>query len=151
MVLIEFFDYNCTYCKKAHIDIKELLKNYPELKVIYKNFPILSDQSVKLSKISLLLAKKDRSLFNSFHNLVIEHKGMVDDEKINKFLTEIGISPKEVANELEKKYLEDEIRKDVELAKALNLKGTPVFIINDEVIFGYVGYDEMSSKLKLQQ
>ena len=150
-VLIEFFDYNCTYCKKAHKDIEKLLKNDPEIKVIYKNFPILSEQSLKLSKISLLLAEKDHNIFNNFHNSVIEYKGMIDDEKIKNLLLDLGLDPLKIFNELDKKYLDDAVKKDIELAKALGLKGTPVFVINDEVIFGYVGYGELSSKLKVQQ
>ncbi len=146
-VLIEFFDYNCTYCKKAHIDIKKLIANDPEVKIIYKNFPILSEQSLKLAKIAVLLADKNTKLFNDFHNLVIEHRGIVDDEKIKKILLDLELNPQEIFNDLKKEYLDNEIKKDVELAKVLGLKGTPVFVINDEVIFGYVGYDELSSKL----
>ncbi len=146
-VLIEFFDYNCTYCKKAHIDIKKLIANDPEVKIIYKNFPILSEQSLKLSKIAVLLADKNTKLFNDFHNLVIEHRGIVDDEKVKKILLDLELTPQEIFNDLKKEYLDNEIKKDVELAKVLGLKGTPVFVINDEIIFGYVGYDELSSKL----
>ena len=57
-IIVEFFDYNCSYCKKAHQDLIRISKNFPQVKIIYKNLPILSDQSKKLAEISLIIAKK---------------------------------------------------------------------------------------------
>ena len=65
-IIIEFFDYNCSYCKKAHQDLIRISKNFPQVKIIYKNLPILSDQSKKLAEISLIIAKKNNKMFTLY-------------------------------------------------------------------------------------
>ena len=72
--IVEFFDYNCSYCKKAHNDLKKVLNNVPNVKVVYKNFPILSEQSMKLAKIALLISMKSNEKFNIFHDAVMKKK-----------------------------------------------------------------------------
>ena len=64
--IVEFFDYNCSYCKKAHNDLKKVLNNVPNVKVVYKNFPILSEQSMKLAKIALLISMKSNKIIQYF-------------------------------------------------------------------------------------
>ena len=150
-ILVEFFDYNCTYCKKAHKDIKKLISNDENIKVIYKNFPILSEESLKLSKIAIFLGKKSNLDFKKFHNEIIEHKGFVSDKKLKMIIRNIGYDPDLLFSELNKDYLVNEVKKDVELAKILNLRGTPVFIANNELVFGYVGFDELNTMLNIQQ
>ena len=83
-VIIEFFDYNCSYCKKAHQDILKIEKNKKNnVKIIYKNFPILSKSSKKLAEIALLIAKDSNEKFNKFHNLIMSKKGLVKNDQLN--------------------------------------------------------------------
>ena len=70
-IVVKFFDFNCSYCKKAHNDIQKLLKK-EDVKVIYKNFPILSENSVFLAKLGIFIAEKDIDSFNSFYKMINE-------------------------------------------------------------------------------
>ena len=75
--IIKFFDYNCSYCRKAHKDIDKVIEK-EKIKVIYKNFPILSDNSVYLAKLGMLAAEKSVKSFNKFYKFINESNGKID-------------------------------------------------------------------------
>ena len=85
-VIIEFFDYNCSYCKKAHQDILKIEQNKKNVKVIYKNFPILSENSKKLAEIALFIAKDNNEKFIKFHNLIMSKKGLINKNQLKDIL-----------------------------------------------------------------
>ena len=89
-IIIEFFDYNCSYCKKAHQDILKIEQNKRNVKVIYKNFPILSENSKKLAEIALLIAKDNNEKFVKFHNLIMSRKGLVAKNQLKNILDDLG-------------------------------------------------------------
>ena len=146
--IVKFSDYNCSYCKKAHQDILKLKKDFPNLKIIYKNYPILSPLSEKLARISYLIANDDNKKFNIFHNSLLSNKGPMNDKKLNSVLKDLGYDLKEIEKRMKSETINDVLNKDIKLANNLELRGTPVFIIKDEIFFGYVGYEAMADALK---
>tara|TARA_Y100000991_G_scaffold120369_1_gene90829 strand:+ start:57 stop:926 length:870 start_codon:yes stop_codon:yes gene_type:complete len=146
--IIKFSDYNCSYCKKAHQDILKLKKQFPNIKIIYKNFPILSPLSEKLARISYLIANDDNKKFNIFHNALLSHKGPLNDKKVYNIIKDLGYDFEEIEKKLKSEKINEVLNKDIKLANNLELRGTPVFIINDKIFFGYVGYDAMAAALK---
>ena len=147
-VIIEFFDYNCSYCKKAHQDILKIEKNKKNVKVIYKNFPILSENSKKLAEIALFIAKDNNEKFIKFHNLVMSRKGLINKNQLKDILDDLGYDQGKLKNNLNSEYIKSQLLKDRELAEKLSLRGTPAFIVNDKLFFGYIGYDELVSHIK---
>ena len=147
-VIIEFFDYNCSYCKKAHKDILKIEENQKNVKVIYKNFPILSESSKKLAEIALLIAKESNEKFNKFHNLIMNKRGLVNKDQLKEILVGLGIDQDKLESNLNSEYIKNQLLKDRELAEKLALRGTPAFIVNDKLFFGYIGYDELVSHIK---
>ena len=147
-VIIEFFDYNCSYCKKAHQDILKIEKNKKNVKVIYKNFPILSENSKKLAEIALLIAKDNNEKFIKFHNLIMSKKGLLNKNQLKDILDDLGYDQGKLKNNLNSEYIKSQLLKDRELAEKLSLRGTPAFIVNDKLFFGYIGYDELVSHIK---
>ena len=147
-VIIEFFDYNCSYCKKAHQDILKIEQNKKNVKVIYKNFPILSENSKKLAEIALFIAKDNNEKFVKFHNLVMSRKGLIDKNQLKDMLGDIGYDQDKLKNNLNSEYIKNQLLKDRELAEKLSLRGTPAFIVNDKLFLGYIGYDELVSNIK---
>ena len=141
--IVEFFDYNCSYCKKAHNDLKKVLNNVPNVKVLYKNFPILSEQSMKLAKIALLISMKSNEKFNIFHDAVMKKKGLLSEDDLSNVLKKINLNLSNLERELDNKQISQNIFSDTQLAKDLNLQGTPAFIINNDLFFGYIDYDEI--------
>jgi protein-disulfide isomerase len=147
-VIIEFFDYNCSYCKKAHQDILKIEKNKKNVKVIYKNFPILSENSKKLAEIALFIAKDNNEKFIKFHNLIMSRKGLINKNQLKDILDDLGYDQGKLKNNLNSEYIKSQLLKDRELAEKLSLRGTPAFIVNDKLFFGYIGYDELVSHIK---
>ena len=147
-VIIEFFDYNCSYCKKAHQDILKIEKNKKNVKVIYKNFPILSENSKKLAEIALFIAKDNNEKFVKFHNLIMSSKGLINKNQLKDILDDLGYDQGKLKNNLNSEYIKSQLLKDRELAEKLSLRGTPAFIVNDKLFFGYIGYDELVSHIK---
>ena len=150
-IIVEFLDYNCSYCKRSHQDIKKLLKKHPEIKVIYKNFPILSEQSLILAKMALVIAKESNKKFNDFHDKLLKIKGFIDNKKIKKILLQLDYDLEKMKNEIGKPNIIAEVERDIELARMFDLKGTPAFLIKDEVIFGYIDHEEIIKKISGQQ
>ena len=143
---MKFFDYNCSYCKKAHTDIQKLLEK-EDVKVVYKNFPILSENSVFLAKLGIFIAEKDIDSFNRFYKMINENKGRVSKEKLSEITKKLGVNLNELNNEQINRRLEKKLKKDVDLANKLGLRGTPAFVVGNEIIFGYVPADELLNKI----
>ena len=142
-IIVEFFDYNCSYCKKAHQDILKIKQNKNNVKIIYKNFPILSENSKKLAAIALVIAKDSNEVFNKFHNLIMSKKGPVTKDYLKGVLNDLGYDQEKIKNSLNSEYVKDQLYIDRELSEELSLRGTPAFIVNDKLFFGYIGYDEL--------
>jgi protein-disulfide isomerase len=146
-VIVEFFDYNCSYCKRVHNDLKKILSKSDDLKIIYKNFPILSEDSVKLAKYAIILSEIDNKKFIDFHNFVISNKGQLKDKDLDKLFMKLNVVRDEVDKKLNDSSVLKILKNDIQLAQNLGLRGTPAFIINNEIIFGYINYEDMLSKL----
>jgi protein-disulfide isomerase len=146
--LVEFFDYNCAYCRRAHADMKKLIADDPNLRVVLKEFPILGDGSVAAAQIAaaVLLIAPDK--YPAFHDALITEKGQVDGNKALAVATDLGLDPealKAKANSDEVKANLNEVR---ELAQKLDLTGTPSYVTKLKVVVGAVGYDTLQSEIK---
>ena len=149
-VIVEFFDYNCSYCKRAHQDLKNILKKYDDVKVIYKNFPILSDNSLELAKYAVAISEIDQTKFIKFHNFILKNKGKISKELLDDVIDDLKIDQDTIKERIKNEEINLKLKKDYDLANNLGLRGTPAFIIGNEIIFGYIGYDEILSKLAQQ-
>ena len=137
-IIVEFFDYNCSYCKKAHKDLQRIIKNFSDVKVIYKNLPILSKQSKRLAKLSLLIAKDSNEKFKKFHNFLLEKKGLINNNDVDKFLVKLGFSLKKINENLDNKYINSQIEKDFQLAKELSLSELQHLLLKIILFLGIV-------------
>jgi protein-disulfide isomerase len=148
LTLVEFFDYNCGYCKKTLGDIAELIKGNPDLRVILKDYPILSDKSVEAATIALAVKKQfTGDKFWEYHQRLLSSRGAVGRDEALALAKDMGADMdrlnKDAGGADIKKGLEDNDK----LGQALMLNGTPSFIIGEEPIVGAIGYDAMKSKL----
>jgi len=148
ITLVEFFDYNCGYCKKTLGDIAELIKGNPDLRVILKDYPILSDKSVEAATIALAVKKQfTGDKFWQYHQRLLSSRGAVGRDEALALAKDMGADMdrlnKDVGGGDIKKGLEDNDK----LGQALMLNGTPSFVIGEEPIVGAIGYDAMKGKL----
>jgi len=149
-IIVEFFDYNCSYCRRAHQDLKKIVSEDKNIKVIYKNYPILSENSIKLAKYALIISEIDKKKFVKFHNLILTNKGMINDNILTSILKKLNIDKNYLENKINDEEINQKLKNDIDLARNLGLRGTPAFIISDEIFFGYIDKDDMVSILNQQ-
>jgi protein-disulfide isomerase len=149
VTLVEFFDYNCGYCKRALIDLVELIKADPKLRVVLKEFPVLGQPSVEAAQVAVAVRMQDKTgkKYLDFHQKLLSGRGQVDKAKAMSAAKEVGLD----MMRLEKDMTSDEIRTSLEesfrLAEALGLNGTPSYVIGKDVVIGAVGAAALKEKV----
>ncbi len=128
ITIVEFFDYNCGYCKRALAPLMQTLDENEDVRLVFKELPILSPSSRLAAKTALAL--DDPLTFLSYHTKLMTHQGSVNQTVIDKTLTELNLSPKAIAKKSNSKDIAKAIEDTSKLAERLGIKGTPAFIIN---------------------
>ena len=141
--LVVFFDYACPYCKSAHQDVRRLLAEDKRLKVVFRDFPVLSEASTEAAMASLSAAKQGRYL--AFHDGVFDGPGRISHEKTVATVRLAGLNELRTAKDLTGPALKAEIKKNLELGRALGLTGTPSYIVGNRILSGAVGYDALKA------
>jgi len=148
VTLIYFFDYNCGYCKRGGETLLKLIEADKNVRVVYKELPILGKPSVDLANMALAIYSLDKAKFEIFHNKLMKSTNRLDDKEIDQVLASIDITREKIAEILKNgniaKYL-DEIRA---LAEQLNISAVPAFIIGDEIIPGAVDIQYLQEKIE---
>ena len=134
ITIYEFFDYNCGYCKSVVKTIMDVLSEDKKINFVFVEFPILSQQSYIAAKAAI--ASKKQNLYNKFHLSLMKIKGRVDEEKIFNTAKKIGLNINQLKIDMNNPEVEHMLKKNREIAKLLNLNGTPAFVIGDIIYPG---------------
>jgi protein-disulfide isomerase len=149
VTMVEFFDYNCGYCKRAMSDMLEMMKTDPKLRVVLKEFPVLGESSVEAAKVAVAVRMQDPSgkKYLDFHQKLLSGRGQVDKARALAAAKEAGLD----VGRLEKDMASEEARVSLEesfkLAEALGLNGTPSYVIGNDVVVGAVGLKTLKDKV----
>jgi protein-disulfide isomerase len=141
VTLVEFYDYNCGYCKRALADKMALLKSDPNLRLVLKEFPVLGPGSIEAAQVSIAARMQDPSgkKFLDFHQKLLGGRGQADRARAMAAAKEAGL---DVAR-IEKDLKSDEVRESLEevmgMAEAMGINGTPTYVIGERVIPGAIG------------
>ena len=144
--LVEFFDYSCHYCKQIHPDLQTLLKDDHDLKVIYKDFPILGPGSVLAAKAAL--AAKIQGKYPEMHDALLDFKGQFDDAAIQQIAEAVGVDYTKLKTDMGSAAVQDTLADNMALAEKLNIHGTPTMIINHQLVGGALPLDDLKKKLE---
>ena len=148
ITLIEFFDYNCGYCKRALSDLARLMKDNPDLRVVLRDFPILSPGSVEAAKIAnAFLRQFQGEKFWEFHQKLLGSRGPVGKAEALAVAKDLGADMDKLAKDAAAQGITSGIEESEKLAKSLQVTGTPTFVIGEDVVVGAVGYDELEAKV----
>ena len=134
ITIYEFFDYNCGYCKSVVKTIMDVISQDKKINFVFVEFPILSQQSYIAAKAAI--ASKKQNLYNKFHLSLMKIKGRVDEEKIFNTAKKIGLNINQLKIDMNNPEVEQVLKKNREIAKLLNLNGTPAFVIGDIIYPG---------------
>lgn len=148
VTLVEFFDYNCTYCRRAEADMKKLIATEPNLKIVLKQFPVLGPGSVEAAKVAVALQMTAPEKYADFHDAMLEEPGQVNGAKALAVAQSLGIDPEALKAKLDSDEVKANIAESYTLANKLNLTGTPSYVTHKEVVVGAVGYDTLKAKIE---
>ena len=132
--VIEFFDYNCGYCKKAFLDIAKLVDKDKKVRVIMKEFPILSKGSEEAAKVAL--AAKMQGKYWEFHRALLQSQGQANEATSLKVAEKLGLDMARIKKDMASPEVQKEIDATRELATKMGIQGTPHFIVGDRIVPG---------------
>ena len=148
VTFVEFFDYNCGYCKRAMIDMMELMKSDPKLKVVLKEFPVLSAGSVEAAQVAVAVRMQDPSgkKYLDFHQKLLTGRGAADKARAMAVAKEVGLDMAKLEKDLASAEVRNTLEENFKLAEAMGMNGTPSYVIGKQVVIGAVGVGQPQRK-----
>lgn len=149
VTLVEFFDYNCGYCRHALGDVLKLVKDDPKLKVVLKEFPVLGPSSVEAAKVAVAVRMQDTTgkKYIEFHKRLLGGRGEANGERALQAAKEAGFDLDRIRKDMKSPEVAATLNESAKLARSLGINGTPTFIMPGEMIVGALGYDTLKSKI----
>lgn len=146
VTLVELFDYNCGYCRQALPDLATLLDEDKNLRVILKEFPILSPESAEAARVGVLVSESPVDYWN-FHQTLFSSRGKVGKTQALQAAASLGLNPITLEMKMGDPKVTAAIDKSYDIARKLDITGTPTYIIGNEVIPGAVGIDDLRTRI----
>ena len=149
VTVVEFFDYNCSYCKRAMSDMLDLIKDDGKLTFVLKEFPVLGEGSIEAAQVAaaVRMQDKDGKKYLEFHQKLLGGRGQADKARALAVAKEVGLDmariEKDMTGEEPKATLEENMR----IAEALGLNGTPSYVVGSDVLVGAVGLNTLKEKV----
>jgi protein-disulfide isomerase len=149
VTLVEFFDYNCGYCKRALADLLDLMKTDPRLKVVLKEYPILGPGSVEAARVAVAVRMQDAggARYLEFHRKLLENRGHNDKARALAVAEEVGLDMARLERDMASEEVAKSIDESTRLAKALAINGTPGYVVGQTVIVGALGAQVLKDKI----
>ena len=149
VTFVEFFDYNCGYCKRAMVDMMDLMKADPKLKVVLKEFPVLSQGSVEAAQVAVAVRMQDPSgkKYLDFHQKLLGGRQAADKARALAVAKEVGVDMTQLQKDMQSPEVKATLEENFKLAEALGLNGTPSYVIGDNVVVGAVGLPQLEKSI----
>ncbi len=149
VTFVEFFDYNCGYCKRAMADMLDLMKTDPKLKVVLKEFPVLGQGSVEAAQVAVAVRMQDPGgkKYLDFHQKLLGGRGAADKARAMAAAKDAGLDTARIEKDLASPEVRATIEENFKLAEAMGMNGTPSYVIGKQVVIGAVGLDNLREKI----
>ncbi|MGC1504762.1 MAG: DsbA family protein [Sulfitobacter sp.] len=148
ITLVEFLDYRCGYCKKAHDEVAKLLKTDGNIRLIVKEFPILGEQSVMASRFAVAVKQvAGDDSYKALNDALMAFKGDVSLASLRRLASTFGLDADAIEATMDSDAVTQEIADTRALAQRLQITGTPTFVMKDELLRGYLPYEQMKALL----
>lgn len=134
ITMVEFFDYNCGYCRRAFPNLMKLVENEKDFRIVFVEFPVLSDES-KFASLAAIAASKQGKYFE-FHRAMMMAPGAINEEKVYKIAGDAGLDVNKLKADVKSPETEAILEKNMALGSSMGIQGTPAFFIGDENIPG---------------
>ena len=141
ITLYEFSDYNCGYCKRVFEPIQQLVRDNPDVRLVIKEFPILSQSSLVAAKAAI--AAEMQGKFGDYHIAMMTYRGQITDAVVMRMAAQSGVDIEQLKSDMESPKTMAIIQRTREAAAALEINGTPALVVGDTVVPGAIGLDEL--------
>ena len=149
LVIYEFSDYNCGYCKRVFEPIQQVLRDDSDIRFVIKEFPILSQSSLVAAQAGIAAEKQGK--FIDFHINMMTYRGKITTQSIIDAATEAAIDIDQLKTDMQSPYVENIIARTRQAAEALQLTGTPALVIGDTIVRGAVDIDEFRRLIAVER
>ena len=146
ITIYEFFDYNCGYCKSVVKTIMDVMSEDKKVNLVFVELPILSQNSYIAATAAL--ASEKQGLYNDYHLSLMSVKGRINEDVIFKIAKRTGLNINQLKIDMKKLEIENKLTKNREIAKLLNLNGTPAFIVGDIIYPGALQKNDLKQIIK---
>lgn len=150
VTLVEFFDYNCGYCKQAHGDLTALMSSDKKLRVVLKEFPVLGPGSVEAAQVAVAVRMQDPTgeKYLAFHDKLLTSRGQADKAKAMAAANDVGVDMAKLTTDMASDEVKASLEESFKLAEQLGLNGTPSYVVGSDVVVGAVGLAALKDKVK---
>lgn len=146
VTIVEFFDYNCGYCKRALPDVLSISKKDKKVRFVFKEMPILGPTSMTAAQWAMAAYKQDK--YFEFHSALMEFRGPKEEKQLMKMAKDLKLDVEKMKKDAASPEVQAMIDADVELARTIGINGTPAFIVGETLYPGYIGEDGMLDAIK---
>ncbi len=147
MTLVEFFDYNCGYCRRALGDTLRLLKDDPRLRIVLKEYPVLGPGSTAAARVAIAVRMQDPSKYLNFHQAMLRTPGPVSEAKALDVARQLGFDMDRLARDMASSEVVATIDETVKLGTVLGVTGTPTYVVGKHVLVGAVGLPALKAQI----
>ena len=141
VTVVEFFDYNCPYCRRVKPHIEALLQEDPNVRVVYREWPILGDGSVFAARAAL--ASREQGKYEEFHWALMGMAGRAEEASVIQLAEQVGLDIAQLRRDMDAPEIDAHIAVSMELSRALGFNGTPSFVIGDALVPGVIQAEQM--------
>jgi protein-disulfide isomerase len=146
VTVVEFFDYNCPYCRRVKPHMEALLAADPNVRVVYREWPILGEGSVFAARAAL--ASRQQGKYEEFHWAMMEIKGRAEEATVIRVAEQVGLDIEQLRRDMDGPEIAEHIETSMRLSRALGFNGTPSFVIGDSLAPGLIEADQMIELVK---
>lgn len=143
VTVIEFFDYHCGYCKKLLPTMTQLLQEDKKVRIIFREYPILSEDSVTASRAALAVNRIAPNKYFDFHSALMHSQQKFDEDTLLTIAAKLGIDPKKLKAEMDKQVITDLLSQNRDIGEDLGIRGTPALFVGDKMLPGAVPYNTL--------
>ncbi len=146
ITIVEFYDYQCGYCKMTEEAVRKVMHEDKNIRLVYKNYPILGQVSVIASRAALASVRQNK--FVAFHEALMDKKEHLTEPMIYDVAKSVGIDVEKLKKDMNDDKVSKAIDDNMKLGNDVGVRGTPMFVINDQIYPGAMQYDQMKSAVK---
>lgn len=148
ITLVEFFDYHCGYCKRMSGTVQKVLKAHPDVKFVFREFPILSEDSHRASQAALAISYLAPERYLEYHMMLMQHQGEFSQQALNDYAGQVQVDLDAFQKEMNGERVAKELQQVQDLAAKVGIQGTPALVIGEELIPGAIPFNDLDARIK---